>query len=554
MKTLRSLSICFVLIFLLSAGRQALAQDAKPDNSSPGRARTASTQQITTAAAVVFRTSPFDPPDASDISFYTDAAPRLDTGCTFRSGGPIVYQIEIKRFLGELNPDGTLKDAAALVAAGLLSPTVKLVMPGFDIDSGPPPPDVAPEIDRVSFNGQPIGVLSGQNNQWVLNSFEIPIEKVKFAERGTGGSGPVGGVNEIRIDIDTANLEEVWCTSVDWGSASFKAASPIILIHGNESSSWFFLRQGFTFALRKEGFVVDDSINMETKSRSGNAEDLDKHIPYIVKDFGAKNVHLVTHSKGGLDVREYLASYQRKHQSCFKVLTVNTLSGPHDGSIGADLRVERNIAAKNVGKLGKIEYVGFPNLTRLLAYGMGVDEATPDLTTVEAARFNPRNIPRLRGLGITYNTVGADADRNGNEHIDRYHPDDEYFWLRIEKLEFFVFDLKFPDQSREIVDAMYQIVRNTPALSVKYRRGFLGRKIATISNVMTVPPAGPKKNDIMVSIDSAHGLGGFNKLVTKKATFMGADARNHASVADDVVARTVIPWIRAAEHSKGGLR
>lgn len=164
MKTLRPLGRWFLLILLLSTGRAALAQDAKPSDRSPGGPRAASTQRISTAAAV-FRTSPFDPPDASDISFFTDAAPRLDTGCTFRSGGPIVYQIEIKRFLGELNPDGTLKNAAALVAAGLLSPKVKLIMPGFDIDSGPPPPDVAPEIDRVSFNGQPVGVLSGQNNQ-----------------------------------------------------------------------------------------------------------------------------------------------------------------------------------------------------------------------------------------------------------------------------------------------------------------------------------------------------------------------------------------------------
>jgi triacylglycerol lipase len=554
MKTSHPISKLFLLIMLLLAGRSALAQDAKPSNSSPGGARAASTQQISTAAAAVFRTSPFDPPDASDISFFTDVAPRLDTGCTFRSGGPLVYQIEIKRFLGELNPDGTLKDARALVAAGLLSPTVKLIMPGFDIDSGPPPPDVAPEIDRVSFNGQPIGVLSGQNNQWVLNSFEIPVEKVKFAERGADGGEPTGGVNEIRIDIDTANLDEVWCTSIDWGSASFKAASPIILIHGNNSSSWFFLRQGFTFALRKEGFVVDDSINMETKSRSDNAEDLNEHIPDIARELGARNVHLVTHSKGGLDTREYLARFQRQHQRCFKVLTLTTLSGPHDGSIGADLRIERAIAAKNVGLLGKIEYVGFPAWTRGVAWYMSPDEATPDLTTGAAARFNPRNVPRLRGLGVTYNTVGADADRNGNQHIDRRYPDDEYFWLRIEDPKFFLFDLKFPDQSREIVDAMYQIVRNTPGLSVTYRRNLVGRKIATISNVMTVPPVGPKQNDIMVSTDSARGLGGFHKLVTNFATFTGSEARNHSSVADDEVARTVIPWIRAAEHSKGGLR
>jgi triacylglycerol lipase len=552
MKTLRPIGRWFLLILLLSAGRAALAQDAKPSNSSPGGPRAASTQRISTAAAAVFRTSPFDPPDASDISFFTDAAPRLDTGCTFRSGGPLVYQIEIKRYLGELNPDGTLKDAAELVAAGLLSPTVKLIMPGFDIDSGPPPPDVAPEIDRVSFNGEPIGALQGQNNQWVLNSFEIPVGKVRFAQPGEDGGEPTGGVNEIRIDIDTANLEEVWCTSVDWGSASFKAASPVILIHGNDSDGGFFRRMGFTTALKAKGLVYDDSISMKTKSRSKNAEDLNAHIPRIAQKLGAKNVHIVTHSKGGLDVRDYLANYQRDPEKKFKVLSVNTLSGPHDGSIGANVRVARAVAANNVGRFGQIEFLNFPQYTGFLARSMGVDAPTPDLTTGAAARFNRRNIPRLFGLGVTFNTVGADADRNGNNQIDRCP--DEFLYMRYENWRWWTLynmgELG-AEEARKIGDAMYKVVRHTPAVFITYRNGSLGR----VASIWKATPSPDRKNDMMVSIDSALGRGGFDRMVTNFAALEGPEhGRNHADVADEKVGYIVIPWILSVERSRGGLR
>jgi pimeloyl-ACP methyl ester carboxylesterase len=544
MKTLRPLSRWFLLITLLGAGRAALAQDAKPGDSSPGGARAASTQRISTAAAAVLRTSPFDPPEASDISFFNDAAPGLDTGCTFRSGGPLVYQIEIKRFLGELNPDGTLKDAAALVAAGLLSPTVKLVMPSFDIDSGPPPPDVAPEVDRVSFNGQPIGVLSGQNNQWVLNSFEIPIEKIKFAQRGAAGGEPVGGVNEIRIDIDTANLEQVWCTSVDWGSASFKASSPIILIHGNASDGGFFERMGFTAPLDNLKLVYR-SVDMETKSRLGNAHDLSVLIPAVMRSLGAKNVHLVTHSKGGLDAREYLERYYRFQRSLFKVLSLTTLSGPHDGSIGADLRIAH---AKAANVAGRIEYVGFPEYTNALAEMMKPDEATPSLTTNAAATFNPRNVPRLHGLGIIYNTVGADADRNSNLQIDR--DPDEFVALRDENLLLRLLYKKDPEEAQKYVDAMYQIVRHTAGLIVAYRESN-GERVATI---LKVYPSPDRENDTMVSVDSARGDGGFHTLVSNYATFEGFKGRNHADVADGEIGVTVLNWILDIEVRTGGLR
>lgn len=549
MKTKHPLNRLLFLILLLAMGRAVLAQDAKPDAASQGGARAASAVRVS-AAAAVFRTSPFDPPDESDISYFTDVAPKLDTGCIFRSSGPIVYNVEIKRYLGELNPDGTLKNAAALVAAGLVSPTVKLIMPGFDVDSGASIPGIAPERDRITFNGEAIGFLSGENNEWVLNSFEIPIGKVKFSQRGSGGSEPSGGVNEIKIDIDTANSEEDWCTSVDWGSASFKAASPIILIHGNNSDGGFFDRQGFTQALRDHNLVYDNSISMATNTRAAHGQELNGLIPAIVRSLGAKNVHIVVHSKGGLDTRDYLANFQPGHQREFKVLSFTSLSSPHNGSVGADVLVAREDAANNVGYTGRVEFVGFPDYTRQLTAMMGIDAGTRDLTIGAVGDFNSTNIGRIGGLGITFNTTGGDADRNGNGRMDR-NPD-EYAELRAESTSLRRIDNVSEATSRFIIDAVYQIMRNTSGVTVTYRTaGLLHRRVATITSIPNPSPIG---NDTLVTIPSSRGVGSLQPLVRNNATFTGGQGRNHSSIANAGVANTIIPWILDVERRNGGLR
>ncbi len=191
-------SLCLVLL-LVGAKSAAHAQQKQSPPASSGAPRNAATTLNAPAVTASGpRTSPFNPPTGTDHSFFRDSGPKLDTGCIFRSQGPIFYSVEIERVAGELNADGTLKDAAALVAAGLLSPTAKLIMPAYDVDSSASFPGVAPERDQVFFNGEAVGFLAGVNNTWKLNTFEIPIAKVKFAQRGANGSSPTPGVNTVR--------------------------------------------------------------------------------------------------------------------------------------------------------------------------------------------------------------------------------------------------------------------------------------------------------------------------------------------------------------------
>ena len=280
------------------------------------------------------RTSPFAPPEPSDVRFIVDAAPGLDTGCTFRSGGPLVFSVPVTRWVGPVDGTGKLVDAPALVAAGVLSPTAALVLPAFDVDVFGVP-GFPPEVDRISINGKVLSTLSGDNNIWKLNEFTVDIADLRFPDRAALGAKPTPALNTIRIDIDTASgTAENWCTSIDWAALSFKAFSPVILTHGNNSDGGFWDRHGFANVIAAAHIPVDgcsnasickNPINLQTSFVSVNGATLGGIIPDIVRTFGADSYHIVAHSKGGLDSREYLANHAPDDLT---LLSHNTLSTP----------------------------------------------------------------------------------------------------------------------------------------------------------------------------------------------------------------------------------
>lgn len=543
-----------LLVLTGVAGNASAQSSSAPPGTDAAQARQQSSGGFGTLAATQPsgpRTSPFNPPEANDHSFITDAAPGLDTGCTYRSGGPLIFNIEITRHVGELNPDGTLKDAAALVAAGLISPTVTLFQPSFDVDSNAVVPPYQPERDRVSFNGEEIGFLTGEDGQWKLNSFQIPIEKVKFAARGAAGSMPSPAMNEVRIDIDTANSEELWCTAVDWSAGGFKAMSPIILVHGNGSDGGFYDRQGFTAELRSRMLLYDNSINLPTTTIAANGSQLNSLIPGIVTSFGVDSVHLVVHSKGGLDSREYLANHQPAHDVDFKVLSYTSLSTPHNGSVGADLLVQRAAA---LAVTTNIDYSGFPTFTQTVAEQTGLDAGTPNLTTTFVGGFNAANVGRLPADTL-FHTVQADADTNGNAEIDR--SPDEYLELRTESPDLTALDNTFlgETKTRIAVNTVYQVLRTTAGVTLTYRTErtlFGGRR--TVAVLTAVPNPQPLGNDVLVTIPSGQGVGSVQGRVSNTRTFNGGAGRNHSNIANGGVAAAVAPWIIAAERSKGDLK
>ncbi|HNQ22650.1 MAG TPA: hypothetical protein PKK06_06110 [Phycisphaerae bacterium] len=504
--------------------------------------------------------SPFPAPTRDDRTFVVDAGSGLDTECLFRSQGPLIITCQTTRYLGPTYPDGRLVHAEELIARGLISRYAVISMPVSDVDYDCLPYSTPPcERDRASFNGVPMNMLDhenseflqGVNNQWRLNSFRVPIQFVLFPEApGTGGDPPIPRDNIIRIDIDTANFpEERWCTAIDWVTIEIQCMSPVILIHGNESDGGFFARRGFTTGLDAQFLLWNNTIDLPTAARMDNGGRLSTQIPPIVRQFGVDSVHLVCHSKGGLDTREFLDRYYPAHRNTFKILSYTTLSTPHNGSVLADVAETHRSAAVLATY---VEFDGLPGMANALAYLTRPDPGRPDLRTNVCAAFNRGNIGRLPG-DIVYNTVAADADTNGNAMID-YYGTDEYAALRAESIALAIIHSQSVLLSREIVDTLYQVLRNTSAVTLSFRRVNIGVGSITVATMTGVPNPVPLGNDTLVTVPSGVGLGSLQPRVTNTFTFLGAAGRNHANVADAGVAATVSPWLVNVERANGDLK
>jgi len=274
------------------------------------------------------RSSPFDPEEPNDALFVVDDASGLDTGCSFRSDGPLVFEIEVTRYIGDLQK---LKDNK------LLGEKAMLRMPAFDVDSAGGG-EVNPEFDRVTFNGETIKgeFLEGQNETWIMNSFEVPIELVKFPEAaGINGNKPTPAKNIIKIEIDTANTTEAWCTAIDWAELRIEVVRPVLTVHGIFSDRTTWTKTGaFNWQTTIEELGIPyASIDMHTglglDSIQNNAGNIASEVQKLKAEWGVDRINIVSHSKGGLDSRHYAEA----NDSIEKIIQIGT---PNGGSPLAD--------------------------------------------------------------------------------------------------------------------------------------------------------------------------------------------------------------------------
>lgn len=277
----------------------------------------------TTAGVGHVGDSPFAPPEAADTRFVVDQDVGLDTGCTFRSGDPLVFKILVDRVIG---------DRDTLLAKGLIDEVAALTMPAFDVDFDASV-GVNPERDRVFFNDKPVDTefLTGANNVWKQNEFSIPVEWINFPEDPGEGNTPTPAENTIRIEIDTANEggEEAWCTAIDWAALTVNVARPVVMAHGifSKGSVW---NPVWVKNLTADGLPSSASLDMgNLGSISSNAGKIADEIERRKAQWGVQKVVLVGHSKGGLDSREYVET----HDDVEQVIQIGT---PNAGSPLAD--------------------------------------------------------------------------------------------------------------------------------------------------------------------------------------------------------------------------
>lgn len=389
---------------------------------------------------------------------------------------------------------------------------------------------------------------------------DVDIANVRFPERGVNGAEPTPAINTVEIEIDAARGTGagvgLWCLGgIDWVALHFRTVSPIILMHGINSNGGFFDRQGFAGLLRFMQWPFDGcenpangcenpiSLQPPNETIALNGESLSTLIPPIVRTFGVNSVHLIGHSKGGLDLREYLARHQPDFDQDFKVLSYTSLSTPHKGSVLADFVT----AARAKIFVGASVDANLSPLATILALLRWPDPGTPNLTTDFAEYYNSQFATDLP-TDVAYRLVAADADQNISASIDILSEMDAH--RKEEAILDFLIDT-FPSLAILLVDEYYQLVANY--VSMPFRVDSTGKPIVEVE---PAEPGSPRPNDTFVWIDSGLAASVLNHLTPIHLIFGDSAGKNHSSIADRDVAERVLPWIQVVDqgHDYGDLQ
>ena len=466
---------------------------------------------LLSAGAPAQTSSPFPPPEENLGTYVLNSGPGLDTGCTFRRGSPLIIRIPVPAVVNhkEINADGTLKDPGKLVGNNLISAQATIRFPVFDIDSSASSPSFAPEVDRVTFNGRFKKVLAGVNNTWTDDSIVVPIEELKFKS-----SNSPSAVNELRIDIDTANVGrcECWCMAVDWVAIQFEAAAPYVLAHGisADASTWDEgSARGVLRALDDKG-VLFDRFSVTADGRSaGNAGELRGHIQGFLDTIKSKKVHVIAHSKGGLDTQELQAGGPP-----FKILSLSTLSTPHLGAVAADLSIIQKTSADDKVNAGADPNGFARDFIDTWTFGQGPQ--LPGLNDLTTYRATAAIAGGLRGNIRPTFTFGANADRNGNNALENNESDG-----------------LFPGAAHYAARRAWLVMRDFASAIIVSTTTVPGRLwgTRTVLTYRTVLAAAPQQNDIVVTLASANPAYG---------TPSGNSLDNHSTVKNAAHINTIL--------------
>lgn len=488
------------------------------------------------ATASHYGDSYWAPIDEDDTVFVSDVGFGLDTGCSYRSEGPLRIHLYVGRYVGPVRQDGFLVNPKDLIARRLLSPMAHLRLPVYDVDvyGDPTDPTVPPEVDHVYFNGNLVGTLGGDNEIWKLNEFDLPIEWIKFPARGAAPGlppDPADNVIEIRID-EASGGQENWCTSADWAQLDFSAIAPILLVHGTaaKSSTW---EPSFTTFFSDSHAPWSNDINLSPNGAIlDNARQLSESVGLIAQMFGAKKCHIVAHSKGGLDTRAYL--YKHYDPATVKVLSVYTLSTPHRGTVLADIAVARREATKPESSNPDLQTVlqtdYWLDVAGIFSYKVPQGDASDDQTTYAMAHFNNRFPGVPPKANILFYNFGADADLNHNGTIEHDSTREKDETADADQTVF----------SPARATAVYKTLGTAASIRITLgkRPGRLWGENTFTDISIASSTTSFEVNDLITTATSAQSLGGVNLSQTPLSA-------NHFSIKSSTLASTILQHILA---------
>jgi triacylglycerol esterase/lipase EstA (alpha/beta hydrolase family) len=289
------------------------------------------------------------------------------------------------------------------------------------------------------------------------------------------------------------------------------------------------MKMAFLTPFRRDKFPIYSDISMPTQSTAEHGKLLGILIPSAAREFGARHVHIVTHSKGGLDSRDFMARFVPPN---FGIYSLHTVSGPHQGSPGPDYQLDAVGASATYSDDSVRTEIGAlspPNA------------GTLSLRVSEVAKFNERNLPALPtdqsvdGVKHTvqYRALSGDMNLDGSTNFATGNPTisyDETYGLPGQGFK--------PDSLwTSVLQTAYRIVGYVASTYTEEKKIFDGRRGETITYKVVREKLNPTflQNDICVTRNAAK-VGVIQELYYGKA--------NHSTVASPDFAEKVLDSIR----------
>ena len=525
------------------------------------------------------------PPLTNDRTFVTD----FGTGseyCGKRTPAPPEFQekIGVLRYVNKTNAEecaaplpnncdsdadpGTLFDVTYLTDNDLVGKRARLTIAAWDVDGRNG--CAGRERDRVYFNDVPVGYLSGGHERWSITSIRVPIRLVRFPDRGTAGGYQGLRANRISIDVDVT--QQCWCTTIAWMALEIRAMSPVVLLHGSGQSHTFWDNPVVKFKdpLKNQRIVFDSGSDHETQTVQRSADAIADHLNILMnRDFGVDSVHLVAHSKGGLDSIYYMQNLhlpdpppppegEFPDPSTVRVLSLTTVGSPLRGNGAMDAIVLYAEYARF-----RAFFKGFPanfyfNLAAPI-YSILIGPA-PNLTTGAATTQVIGAIDNLKDSRVKLFTIASDMDLNLNRRIDRCSTEAKA-----------AYDLFFLPNNflggiiRCVLDVAADFLYKTMArVATAYPQlttcPFFGGRIYCWA-ITATPTTSFQRNDILVTIRSARGPQAYQDISTALPAYIGppslanpTSGKTHADVPNAHAAATLIPYLKAEEVLRGDMR
>jgi len=386
----------------------------------------------------------------------------------------------------------------------------------LEVGVGPlPEAEWIPWSADVILNDQRIATLQwggAQNPQYLVNGevqppygpycVSFPSRYVKFAAHAGAPAD-----NEIQFLIRDIGAEPSGLQPDFVGAAvltlNIEAMAPIVLVHGiapfGNGANWW--GHGFTAQLNAAHFPYaiarEPGVNgMNPGGIEFTGATLMDVIPALAREFGAKKVHIVAHSKGGLWSRYFLSGPNSPYpgageeftENSLGVLSLTTLDTPHYGSrvayAGSALTSDGFL--RGLRELSIATTITVPGTLDFLS---SINPQVADLTPEAVGEFNraypspPWRFRDADGAEIVtaYRMVAADADNGNKGYVDSAD----------------VAGMDFPFEVLGVV---------TPFANFMYR--YLGDEVSELQvNPFGITSPTFQQNDLVVTSNSARYLG-----------------------------------------------